>query len=74
MPLKSFFDSSRYLNRLPRYNESKFRDAIMKDPRPIFFPGNVYYYVVPRIVLRFFHHLSEVWDRSVRQSASERFE
>lgn len=48
MPLKMLFDSFRYLNRLPRYEDSKLRRRWREnhewDPMTrIFFPGNVYY-------------------------------
>lgn len=48
MPLKMLFDSFRYLNRLPRYEDSKLRRRWREnrewDPiTRIFFPGNVYY-------------------------------
>lgn len=66
MPLKMLFDSFRYLNRLPRYEDSKLRRRWREnrewDPiTRIFFPGNVYY-VLPEMLRFSKNYVYHIWN------------
>lgn len=70
MPLKMLFDSFRYLNQLPRYEDSNFprwlrrrwRENREWDPMTrIFFPGNVYY-VFPEMLRFSKNYVYHIWN------------